>query len=260
MIFFLNCIYKYRNDFDKNNNIYSFPMKIFLRKNSTKIKGCSFQIDEDPFLYKDYSEKESFLSNKIILNNSNRNTECVLHASNEIVGFQCGPPYKSYDNIQYRHLTNKSNDIQKNIFGIYSNNNSSYSHLFKNIFNNEHKLYNVGGYFQTEPINCFEFVNDNINVEDILPGAVPFPRFDLIHHDLDVNQTRYILLNETNQDKTISCTCNYFREPNIVYTGKIIIKVEEEKIYKTKKLQTEFNDIINNKKEIYHEKKNESYN
>ncbi|CDU84884.1 liver specific protein 2, putative [Plasmodium yoelii] len=196
---FLHCAFK--NEYDEiENKIASFPVKIFLKKNLNKTKGCSFQINKNGSIYKEYAERESFLSKKVILNDESTSNECDITATNEIIGFQCGPPYKYY--------TNDSNT-------------SYIDKIFFNTVNNED--IKIGEYFKVEPAHCFEEVNANEHIEDIAPGSFPFPNFEMINGGLKSHHTRYIKLKIRDPNAIISCYCNYYNNGKIIYSGIMTI-------------------------------------
>ncbi|EUD64823.1 hypothetical protein C922_04770 [Plasmodium inui San Antonio 1] len=186
----------------------SYPVKIFLKRNLNKTKGCSFQVKEGNEHYKEYAERESFLTKKIILNETNRTrNECVIHAFNEIVGFQCGPPYR---------MDKKEKHTQDD-YNLTSEKKEN------NLIN---QGVSEGDFFRTDPPYCFEHVNENQNVVDILPDSFPFPNSKMLAGQIQVNHTRYIKVENFTESKTIGCYCHYYRENRIMYSGKIIIIVQ----------------------------------
>ncbi|CAD2089857.1 6-cysteine protein liver specific protein 2, putative [Plasmodium vinckei brucechwatti] len=196
---FLHCTFNNEPN-EIENRIASFPVKIFLKKNLNKTKGCSFQINKHDSIYKEYAERESFLSKKIILNDENNSNECDITATNEIIGFQCGPPYKHYTN----------------------NSNTSYmDKIFFNHVNNED--IKAGEYFKVEPAHCFEEVNTNEHIEDVAPDSFPFPNFEMINGGLKSHHTRYLKLNIRDPNIAISCYCNYYNNGKIIYSGIMTI-------------------------------------
>ncbi|KEG01674.1 hypothetical protein YYE_03191 [Plasmodium vinckei vinckei] len=196
---FLHCAFNNEPN-EIENRIASFPVKIFLKKNLNKTKGCSFQINMHDSIYKEYAERESFLSKKIILNDENSSNECAITATNEIIGFQCGPPYNHYTN----------------------NNNTSYmDKFFFNYVNNED--IKGGEYFKVEPAHCFEEVNTNEDIENVAPGSFPFPNFEMINGGLKSHHTRYLKLNIRDPNTAISCYCNYYNNGKIIYSGIMTI-------------------------------------
>ncbi|SCM01727.1 6-cysteine protein [Plasmodium chabaudi chabaudi] len=196
---FLHCAFNNEPN-EMENRIASFPVKIFLKKNLNKTKGCSFQINKHDSIYKEYAERESFLSKKIILNDENSSNECDITATNEIIGFQCGPPYKHYTN---------------------SSNTSYMDKIFFNHVNNED--IKAGEYFKVEPAHCFEEVNENKHIENVAPGSFPFPNFEMINGGLKSHHTRYIKLNIRDPNTVISCYCNYYNNGKIIYSGIMTI-------------------------------------
>ncbi|CRG98125.1 liver specific protein 2, putative [Plasmodium gallinaceum] len=224
---------------EKNDSNPSFSIvNIFFKKNSNKTKGCSFQIDEFDDFYKDYAEREQFLSNLLILNKMNDNNECVIHASNEIVGFQCGPPYRKPRK--------------------YKKNNQLYDIATKESLDDE--THEDIGFFKTDPLYCFEYVNENQNIQDILPNTYVFPNSNIIIGEMKNYHTRYIKLNENHENKVISCYCNYYKNNEVVYSGKMTINVQKRKIIHLnseglfKKIKKIGKIKINKKKDIYNDK------
>ncbi|EUD71891.1 hypothetical protein YYG_02590 [Plasmodium vinckei petteri] len=239
---FLHCTFNNEPN-EIENRIASFPVKIFLKKNLNKTKGCSFQINKHDSIYKEYAERESFLSKKIILNDENSSNECDITATNEIIGFQCGPPYKHYTN----------------------NSNTSYmDKIFFNHVNNED--IKSGEYFKVEPAHCFEEVNTNEHIENVAPGSFAFPNFEMINGGLKSHHTRYLKLNIRDPNTAISCYCNYYNNGQIIYSGIMTINGKKnyngqsDSIYSTQ----DINKANDNAKQTGHKKnkinKMENYN
>ncbi|SBS95375.1 6-cysteine protein (LISP2), partial [Plasmodium malariae] len=207
---FLHCAFKNDASSEVNDKHESFPIKIYLKKNLDKTKGCSFQINEGSNkAYKEYALRESFLSNKIILNDINTGNDCIVHASDEIVGFQCGPPYRFQrkDNIILEDYSVTTNTREK--YMIREERNEDF------------------GFFKTEPFNCFEYVNDNEPAEDVVPGSIVFPTSSILKGQIHTNHTRYIKLSKQSENKIVSCSCNYYSANKLLYIGRIIIKVQK---------------------------------
>ncbi|CAA9986462.1 6-cysteine protein [Plasmodium knowlesi strain H] len=212
---FLNCIFRsetYNGILDEEghiNHAESYPVKIYLRKNLNKTKGCSFQVNEGNAFYKEYADKESFLSTKIIMNEKNStNNECVIQAFNEIVGFQCGPPYYRMDKKEMHTVEDYKATSEKNDNNLIS------------------QGVPKGNFFITDPPYCFEHVNENQNVMDILPDSFTFPNSNMLTGQIQANHTRYIKVGKFSESRTIGCYCNYYKDNSIMYSGKIIIKVQ----------------------------------
>ncbi|ANQ06256.1 Sequestrin [Plasmodium coatneyi] len=212
---FLHCLFRsesYHGMVDGEGHVSrteSYPVKIYLKKNLSKTKGCSFQVKEGNVFHKEYAERESFLTRKIIMNEKNSsNNECVINAFNEIVGFQCGPPYYRMDKKEKHTLDGYNMTSEKKEDNLMSQGVSK------------------GAFFMTDPPYCFEHVNENQNVMDILPGSFPFPSSNMLAGQIEANHTRYIKVDKFSESKTIACYCNYYKDNSIMYSGKIIIKVQ----------------------------------
>ncbi|KJP88373.1 hypothetical protein AK88_01989 [Plasmodium fragile] len=211
---FLHCIFRsesFNGMLDSEGHINrteTYPVKIYLKKNLNKTKGCSFQVNEGNILYKEYAQRESFLTKKIIMNEKNKsNNECVIEAWNEIVAFQCGPPY-------IKGTREKHHVDDYNFTGGEKENNLISPGVSE------------GDFFRTDPPYCFEHVNENQNLVDILPSSFPFPSSNMLAGQIQGNHTRYIKLDKYSDSRTIACYCNYYKENSILYSGKIIIRVQ----------------------------------